>query len=81
MRLFIGFIFIVFSFILFDELTTGEALSKYGSGKLSEEPFSYFLKVIFHGVVWLTSFVCLLLPKEKLENLNNWLKSFESKKN
>ncbi|MDC2890356.1 hypothetical protein [Psychrosphaera algicola] len=79
MRLFIALIFIIFSFILGNELVSGEALSKYGSGKLSEEPKSYYLKVTFHGVIWLTSLVCLFLPKHKLESLNEWLKQFDSK--
>lgn len=72
---------ILISIALGQELYTGEALTRTGSGKLNEDPFRYSLKVIFHLIIWVTLFVLLLLPKRHLDKVNEWLKPLDSKYN
>lgn len=78
MRLFIALLFVFYTVVLGNELSTGEALSKSGSLNVNEKPNLYYFKITFHGAIWLTLLICLFLPQKKLDSFNEWLKQFDS---
>lgn len=79
MRVFMLIVFVISSLVLGQELLTGEAYTRTGSGKFDDEPVSYLLKVLFHGLIWLSSLIVLFLPKKHLNKLNDWLRTLEPK--
>ena len=81
MRAFIGMVFIVVSLSLGTEIYTEDAFVRGGGGSLDNEPLSFFTTVIFESVIWFLLLICLFLPQEKLEALNEWLKSLDPKYN